>query len=350
MRSDLENLTNVAGAPEEAEARRAAARLVELVRADHVPLSPEAVARVRRGIDRRLRGAARASTAAGFSAIPVRRPLSAGVAALVLLSAMGAGAALWRHRRVEPAIQEAAPSAVTRPKVATRRGHRRVAAHSPEQQAPEVDEPEAPGAEAPIAPPSPPVTPPPVPGPSPAPAAEPAHRSRRQVAAPPPVETEARLLALALGQIRQQHDPAAALATLDRLERRFPGGVLADEVRATHIEAAVAAKDLRTATRLVEGAAIPAGRSGLAILVMRGELRAQAARCDEAVADFTQALAQGAMAADELSARALYGRAVCFQRMGQGARARVDLEALRRDHPRSRLGREAERLLADGPK
>jgi hypothetical protein len=302
---------------------------------------------VRRGVERRLRGRAESAR------LLVRRPLVAGAAALVLLSTVGAAAALWRHHRVD--VEPPAPAAGPRASVTHHksRGHRRSIAHEgslPEAEGPDVtgEVPPAPaGEETAVAAEAEPQT-----APLPAPEPEAARRSRRATPAAAssagPVETEARLLALALAQIRQQHDPVAALATLDRLERRFPGGVLADEARATRIEAAVAARDLRTATRLVEGAAIPAGRSGVAILVMRGELRAQAGRCADAVADFTRVLGQGELAAGELAARALYGRAVCFQQMGQGTRARVDLESLRRNHPRSRLGHEAQRLLDGG--
>ena len=328
----------------DAGARQRAAALVEAARPVPPLLSPEALARVRRRVDRRLSG--RGTAVGGFASVmfPGRRSLSAAgtVAALLLLSAMGAGAALWRYRRVEPPVTEAAPRAAAPARPHQSKARRRAVAQV------------AVGAEAPGEPELPVAPAATIESPPAAPVAA-AHEvdrrpARRLVApAPPPAETEARLLAQALGQLRQQNDPGAALATLDRLERRFPGGVLADEARATRIEAAVASHDLGTATRLVEGATIPAGRSGVAILVTRGELRAQAGRCGDAVADFSQVLAQGSLAAGELAARALYGRAVCLQRTGQAARARGDLEALRREHPRSRLGREAERLLADAP-
>jgi hypothetical protein len=323
MRVDLENLTS-ATSPDDANvgnvgtignvgnvgspAWRRATALVDAARSDPAPLSAEALVRVRRRVERRLRRRVTGARGSGLT-FPFRRPLSAGIAALVLLSTVGAAAALWRYRHgARPATEVAPRSSPARPKAAfrTHRGVARATAAGdvaePVVTAEAIPEPtESPEPAA--------VTPIPTLSPGSASDREVGHRSRRSLGlpapAPVPPETEARLLALALGQIRQQHDPAAALATLDRLERRFPGGVLADEARATRIEAAVAAKDLRTATRLVERAAIPAGRSGVAILVMRGELRAQAGRCGDAVADFTQVLAQGNLAADGLADRAL---------------------------------------------
>jgi hypothetical protein len=340
MRSDFDNLTLPSDARDarEADARAADARdgdtrawrrataLVEAARSVDGQLSAEAMTRVRRDVEQRVRQG-------GRLILPVRRPLVVGAAALVLLSTVAAAASFWRHRRAEPVAPAAPPGSLAAHADTASRGGSRVGPAMPPLTA--TAEGIEPGLTA--GPPAEPV---------PSRAADVAPRSRR-TAPPAATETQARLLAQALRQIRQQHDPAAALATLDRLERRFPGGVLADEARATRIEAAVAAKDLRTATRLVEGAAIPAGRSGVAILVMRGELRAQAGRCGEAVTDFTRVLAQAGLPGGELAARALYGRAVCFQRLGQGTRAQIDAETLRREHPHSRLGREAQRLLED---
>jgi TolA-binding protein len=164
-------------------------------------------------------------------------------------------------------------------------------------------------------------------------------------------ETEARMLARALAQLRQQHDPRAAIATLDRLAQTYPGGVLAPEALATRIEAALAMNDLATATKLVETAAPPPGRAGAALLVVRAELRARAGRCDAATRDFALVLdgTSASAGAGDLHERALYGRGVCLGHLGQAAGARRDLAAYLREHPNGRFSAEARRLLAETP-
>jgi hypothetical protein len=162
-------------------------------------------------------------------------------------------------------------------------------------------------------------------------------------------ETEARMLARALAQLRQQHDPRAALATLDRLAQAFPGGVLASEALATRIEATLAMNDLATATKLVEAAAPPPGRAGAALLLVRAELRARAGRCDVATQDFTRVLDTTPAGAGDLRERALYGRAVCLGHLGQSAAARRDLSTYLHDHPTGRFTPEARRLLTETP-
>jgi len=153
------------------------------------------------------------------------------------------------------------------------------------------------------------------------------------------------MLARALAQLRQQHDPRAALTTLDRLDQTYPGGVLAPEALATRIEAALAMNDLATATKLVDAAAPPAGRAGAALLVVRAELRARAGRCDEATRDFVRVLDTTSAGAGDLRERALYGRGVCLGHLGQAAAARRDLTAYLREHPNGRFSGEARRLL-----
>jgi hypothetical protein len=200
-------------------------------------------------------------------------------------------------------------------------------------------------------------TPAPAPEPAPIPAPRRAASALRstspsdRVIAPPRAETEARMLARALAQLRQQHDPPAALATLDRLAQTFPGGVLAPEALATRIEAALAMNDLTTATKLVETTTPPPGRAGAALLVVRAELRARAGRCDAATRDFARVLdttSTGASVGD-LHERALYGRGVCLGHLGQAAGARRDLAAYLRDHPNGRFSAEARRLLDQTP-
>jgi hypothetical protein len=258
---------------------------------------------------------------------------------MLLLMTVGAAAALWRHHRVESR--------------ATSKGARAVSASifSGRGVSPPVKDPPQVGSTVESDPPPtktvvPKIAAPKIVLPPPSPALAPPPR-----ASPSTDDTEARLLALALTQLRKQRDPRAALATLDRWERRFPGGVLATEVLSTRIEAAVTMKDLATATRLVESAVVSPGQAGEALRVMRAELRAQSGRCAAALTDFGRLLDDGAVAgiAGELHERALYGRAVCLGRLGQGSAARRDLAAYARHYPHGRFSVEVARLLAQGP-
>ena len=370
------------GAVEQAAALRSAAELLDVD--DPPPLRPEALARIRRGVEERLAPAARGS----------RRRWSLAAAAAIgflLVTAVGAGAALWRYQRLEAGRTAAEAGDPTPAPAAKRRlpRHRAtVAAGGAVVESEDADlsqaaalapsgEPmPAPRNQAAPAPakspaPAPAKSPAPAPAKSPAPAPMPATpalgssplpgdatrsgaavdrrptpvTSSESPTAAPRAETEARMLARALAQLRQQHDPRAALTTLDRLDQTYPGGVLAPEALATRIEAALAMNDLATATKLVDAAAPPAGRAGAALLVVRAELRARAGRCDEATRDFVRVLDTTSAGAGDLHERALYGRGVCLGHLGQAAAARRDLTAYLREHPNGRFSGEARRLL-----
>jgi hypothetical protein len=146
----------------------------------------------------------------------------------------------------------------------------------------------------------------------------------------------------ALRRLRERDDAAGALALLDERDARFGGaGLLGDEARSTRVEALLRLGEHARALALLDAAAPrPTGR-GRALLVTRGELRAAAGRCREAVADFAL-LADGATD-DEPAARALYGRAACRGRLGEGDAARADLEEYLARFP---AGRDAARARA----
>ncbi len=128
---------------------------------------------------------------------------------------------------------------------------------------------------------------------------------------------ESLLIATSLRQLRNDHAPKTALDTLDRYTAEFPHGVLAEEARATRVEALMSLGDRRAALELLDTMAV-----GTELGVVRGELRLAAGRLDEAATDFTAALIG---ARDDLEARALFGRAACRLRQGDRSGARHDL-------------------------
>ena len=138
---------------------------------------------------------------------------------------------------------------------------------------------------------------------------------------------EAALVGAALRKLRGQADAAGALELLDARDGRFgAAGTLAEEARTTRIEALLRLGQHGRALALLDAAAPrPTGR-GRALLETRGELRADAGRCGDAVADFDSLLGDDA-ASDDPAERALYGRAACRVRLGDNDAARADLDA-----------------------
>lgn len=168
----------------------------------------------------------------------------------------------------------------------------------------------------PVAPrPGPDVAPPAVPI-----VAEPIHppRSHRAArppavvasAAPSPALAEVTQMRDALKRLRADRDPAGALPLLDDYDRRFPAGLLHDEVSAMRIEALMALD--RTGEALERVEALP--DSLLArwprLRVARGELRANHGRCLDAMADFAALLSLPPD--DEIRRRAEAGRDACL--------------------------------------
>jgi hypothetical protein len=147
--------------------------------------------------------------------------------------------------------------------------------------------------------------------------------------------------------LRSGGDAGAALRALDAYDRRFPHGAFASEARIARAEALVALNRRAEALPLLVG--IEDGGDSLTpdARVTRGELLADAHRCDEAVRDFAAVLA---VAGDGAAAvRALYGRARCLQAAGDGAAARRDLEQLLARHADERFAAAARRLLESLP-
>jgi hypothetical protein len=147
---------------------------------------------------------------------------------------------------------------------------------------------------------------------------------------PPDPEIDA--LAEALRELRGHHAPARALAALDRYDARFPQGNLRHEARLARVEALLALDRAHEALAVVEAlpsdASVPLGRD---LTLLRGELRARAGRCREAIDDFGVVLARAAH--DALTARALAARAACRRSIGDLDGERADRARLSASFP-----------------
>ena len=137
-----------------------------------------------------------------------------------------------------------------------------------------------------------------------------------------PEVAEARWLGRVLRTMRVDHDPAAALQMLEGYERRFPDRRLQSEVVLARVESSLALGRRADALALLESGPAASVSQGPQPALVRGELRAGAGRCAEAVADFDTVLQSGR--SDSMIERALYGRAICHRTVGQSEQARRD--------------------------
>jgi TolA-binding protein len=162
-----------------------------------------------------------------------------------------------------------------------------------------------------------------------------------------PIGAESRLLREALTRIRHG-DAAAALQALDDYDAHFAAGTLAPEARRARVEALLLRGDRAAALALLDGGSfgehLPA-----ALSVVRGELRAAAGRCGEALGDFSAASQSADPSIEE---RALYGAAVCHARVGLADESKAELEQYLKQFPTGKLAdaaRSALRLSGGAP-
>jgi hypothetical protein len=137
-----------------------------------------------------------------------------------------------------------------------------------------------------------------------------------------PEVAEARWLGRVLRTMRVDHDPAGALQMLEGYERRFPDHRLQSEVVLARVESSLALGRKAEALALLESGPATSASQGPQPALVRGELRAGAGRCADAVGDFDTVLRSGR--SDSMSERALYGRAICHRTVGQSEKARRD--------------------------
>jgi hypothetical protein len=152
---------------------------------------------------------------------------------------------------------------------------------------------------------------------------------------PPPVDdtaSESQAVGVALRKLRQYHDPRGALDALEHYRAAFPNGRLGAEAGLVRVEALLALGDRAAALRLLDNdASLGHGPRARELLVLRGELRAWANRCAEAVGDFGRSLS--ATLRDAIDERALFARASCLSRLHQFDAAKRDLERYRTQFP-----------------
>jgi len=157
------------------------------------------------------------------------------------------------------------------------------------------------------------------------------------------VAGEASELAEALRALRAERDPARALAILDRNEQRFSAGPLRREATLARAEALASLGRQADALAVLDGVKVAGGEPERALALLRAELRAAARRCNEAINDFSHALA--GEGTDELAARAFYGRGGCRLQSGDQLGARADFENYQRHFPNGRFKVEVARAL-----
>jgi hypothetical protein len=178
------------------------------------------------------------------------------------------------------------------------------------------------------------------PAPAPVPRIAP-HASAPELG-PSELAQETRLLRVALAELRQQHDGAAALATLNEYLQHFPNGTLLAEARRARVDALLLLGRSDEAQGALERLKLePVGR-GQELLLIRGELRARR-DCADAIADFDVVV--GHAAPPRFAERALFGRAVCRQHEGQRGAARADALAYLERFPAGRFAESARRLV-----
>jgi hypothetical protein len=116
-------------------------------------------------------------------------------------------------------------------------------------------------------------------------------------------------LANALARWRRDGQGEAALALLIAHERRFPRGGLSIESRIARAEILLALDRRNQALAVFDSLTLTNLPRARELETLRGELRAQDGRCQEARADLARVLAGGG--ADDLSRRAARAMASC---------------------------------------
>ena len=145
-----------------------------------------------------------------------------------------------------------------------------------------------------------------------------------------PRSEEVRLFARAVASLRREDQASTAIALCDEYLRRFPGGVLVDEVEAVRAEGELRSGDHGAALAGLDRLALRDDERGVALRLVRAELSAERS-CAAALGDFDRVLAAGSTAT--VGERALYGRSACRARTGDEAGARADARAYLRRFP-----------------
>jgi hypothetical protein len=157
-----------------------------------------------------------------------------------------------------------------------------------------------------------------------------------------PSTGEARQVAEAIRRLRNDHDPRGALALMGMIQPSA-ASTFADEIALVRIEALLDLGDRGAALAALDSLPLPNVPRGEELLVLRGDLRAEAKRWADAISDYTRGTAA---AAPQLVERSLFGRASCRMGTGETSLARSDLQDYLQRFPDGRFVADARRLLA----
>jgi hypothetical protein len=152
---------------------------------------------------------------------------------------------------------------------------------------------------------------------------------------------ESQALERALTALRRERDAARALFLLERYAADFPAGVLRLEADVARVDAHLALGQRPLALAILDRLPLERVGRGLELRVVRAELYAER-DCARATRDFDHVLAASPPAS--LDERALYGRASCRTRLGDGEGARADLERYLTRYPSGRFAARAREL------
>jgi hypothetical protein len=129
--------------------------------------------------------------------------------------------------------------------------------------------------------------------------------------------------------LRIDHSPSQALALLDRYASELAGSAFAEESLLLRVEAMLALGHRTSVLHLLDQTSLTDVAASRGLLITRGELRAAANRCAEGIGDFDLVLTD----ARRPPKKALLGRALCKQKLGDTAGATADFDRFRREFP-----------------
>jgi hypothetical protein len=129
--------------------------------------------------------------------------------------------------------------------------------------------------------------------------------------------------------LRAERLPAEALRFLDRHKGELELGGFAHEALILRAEALLAQGRRQEVLRLLDGASLTDVAASRALLVTRGQLRAEANRCGDGIGDFDLVLARSR----QTDRQALVGRALCRKRLGDGLGSKADVQRLLGEFP-----------------
>jgi hypothetical protein len=123
------------------------------------------------------------------------------------------------------------------------------------------------------------------------------------------ISAESRSFSAALAEWHRDHNPEAALATLDLHERRFPHGEIRLEAKLLRAEIVLQGGREREALGLLDGVSLSGLPRGRELQTVRGELRVKYGRCAEGHRDLEHVLLKDRT--DALGRRAARALSLC---------------------------------------